>query len=303
MATRTTTRGSGGKTAKSSPNPKKKSQSAAAASRSSASSRGAKKKRRADSSGGEGGGLFGRLCWAALFVALTWASCEVASLPSSQAIAALGGRFPQKTSLMRTREREAARRGAPLELIHKPVAFEAMSPLLVQALVASEDARFFQHEGVDWREVQAAVKQSAETGARLRGASTLTQQLAKNLFLSERRSPLRKLKELWITRALESAHSKERLLALYLNSVEWGDGVFGAEAAAEVWFGKTARTVSLGEAAALVAMLPNPRRIGPSAHEEWQKRTDRVLRRLTAEGKVTRQAAAQAAGELARMVF
>jgi monofunctional biosynthetic peptidoglycan transglycosylase len=241
--------------------------------------------------------MIGRLLWTAFFVALTWVSCEVTTLPSASAISELGDRFPAQTALMRTRQRDAK------ALLHKPIGIEAMSPFLVQALIASEDARFFQHEGVDWREMQAAVKQSAQTGTRLRGASTLTQQLAKNLFLSERRSPVRKLKELWIARKLEESLTKERLLALYLNSVEWGDGVFGAEAAAQVWFGKTAKALSLGEAAALVAMLPNPRHIGPSAHEEWRTRTARVLKRLTDEGKVTRQAAAQAKDELDRMVF
>lgn len=245
----------------------------------------------------------GRLLCISFFVALTWVSCEVATLPSVTAISELSERFPAQTALMRTRQREARHHGIELEVLHRPVGLDAVNPLLVQALIASEDARFFQHEGVDWSEMEAAVKQSVKTGTRLRGASTLTQQLAKNLFLSERRSPLRKLKELWIARKLEQMHSKERLLALYLNSVEWGDGVFGAEAAAQVWFGKAAKAVSLGEAAALVAMLPNPRRIGPSAHEEWQRRTERVLKRLTAEGKATPKAAAQAADELARMIF
>lgn len=247
--------------------------------------------------------MVGRLFGAVFLAALTWLSCEISSLPSREEIARLGASFPRETALMRARQREARREGADLETIHDPVEFEAMSPLIVLALIASEDARFFSHRGIDWREMKAAVRQSAQEGTRLRGASTLTQQLAKNLYLSERRTPLRKLEEMWITRKLEQVHSKERLLALYLNSVEWGDGVFGVEAAARVWFGKTARDVTLGEAAALVAMLPNPRRIGPSAHDEWRKRTDRVLRRLTAEGKVSRKSAAQAAAELDGMIF
>lgn len=299
MATRTTAP-RGAKSPKSSAASK-----GARADKSSRSARGASssKRARAGRAGGTPGSLPGRLGFALFFVALTWLSCEVSSLPSSAEIAQLDRQFPEQTALMRARQREARRAGADLEVIHRPVAFSEMSPLLVQALIASEDARFFEHQGIDWRELWAAVGQSVQQGARLRGASTLTQQLAKNLFLSERRSPWRKLKELWIARALERALGKERLLALYLNSVEWGDGVFGAEAAAQVWFGKAASALTLGEAAALVAMLPNPRRIGPAAHEAWQQRTDRVLRRLTAEGKVSRRAAAQAAGELARMIF
>lgn len=292
MATRTSTKSRSGKGAKGATTRK-------SSGKSTGSRRGAGKK----ASQTEESGVLGSLMCGLLFVALTWGSCEIASMPSREEIAELGKRFPQKTALMRAREREARRQGTDLEMLHEPVEFSAISPRIIDALVASEDARFFSHEGVDWREMKAAVEQSAKEGTRLRGASTLTQQLAKNLYLSERRSPVRKLKELWITRDLEQAHSKERLLALYLNSVEWGDGVFGVQAASRVWFGKRASEVTLGEAAALVAMLPNPRRIGPSAHESWKKRTDRVLRRLTAEGKVTQKAADQAAAELARMVF
>lgn len=239
----------------------------------------------------------------AIIAFLAMASCTVSSLPSSSDIARLDKHFPETTSLMEARKREASREGVELNLRHTPVAYEEISPFLVNALVASEDARFFTHEGVDWKEMEAAVKESARTGKRLRGASTLTQQLAKNLYLSERRSPVRKLKELWITRQLEAQLSKERLIAIYLNSVEWGDGVFGAEAASQVWFGKPAKKLDLGEAAALVAMLPNPRRIGPNSYEEWHRRTARVMKRLVAEGKVTRKAADQATAQLDAMVF
>lgn len=286
MATRTTKAG-GKKTA-----PKK-----AAGASGKSGSRGAQKKKQAPE------GILSSLIYAAVFLVLTAASCSAASLPSDGRISALAKEFPATTSLMESRKREAAREGVSLEVIHKPVPLERISPFLINALVASEDARFFKHEGVDWKEMEAAVKESAKTGRRLRGASTLTQQLAKNLFLSERRSPVRKLQELWITRKLEQHLSKDRLLAVYLNSVEWGDGVFGVEAASQVWFGKSASDVTLGEAAALVAMLPNPRRIGPGAYDEWHRRTARVLKRLLAEGKVTRQAAAKASEELERMVF
>ena len=167
--------------------------------------------------------------------------------------------------------------------------------------MATEDARFFQHEGVDWTQVEQAALESARTGKRLRGASTISQQLAKNLYLSERRSPVRKLRELWITRRLEENLTKERLLAIYLNSVEWGDGIFGAQAAAQRWYGKTAAHLSIAEAASLVAMLPNPRRIGPRDRREWRLRTEHVLKRLTDEGKITARAAKDAERELNAM--
>lgn len=137
-----------------------------------------------------------------------------------------------------------------------------ISPHLRRAVLASEDDRFYLHFGFDLKEIENAMERARE-GGRLRGASTITQQVAKNLFLWEGRSFIRKGLEAYLTIVLEICVTKERILDLYLNMAEWGDGVFGAEMAARTAFGKSARSLSPGEAARLAAVLPAPRRWSP----------------------------------------
>lgn len=137
-----------------------------------------------------------------------------------------------------------------------------LSPHLRRAVLASEDDRFYLHFGFDLEEIQNAMER-AKRGRRLRGASTITQQVAKNLFLWEGRSFVRKGYEAYLTMVLEICLSKERVLDLYLNLAEWGDGVFGAEMAARTHFGKSAKTLTRDEAARLAAVLPAPRRWSP----------------------------------------
>lgn len=135
----------------------------------------------------------------------------------------------------------------------------AISPHLRRAVLAAEDDRFYLHYGFDFEEIGRAIEAS-QRGGRLRGASTITQQVAKNLFLWEGRSFIRKGAEAWITLVLEVCLSKDRLLDIYLNLAEWGDGVFGAEMAARTHFRKSARSLTREEAARLAAILPAPRR-------------------------------------------
>ena len=127
----------------------------------------------------------------------------------------------------------------------------------------AEDAAFFQHEGLDYDEIREAIKINTEKMEFARGASTITQQLAKNLYLSPSRNPVRKLKELLLTVALERHLSKRRIFEIYLNVIEWGDGVYGAEAAARTYYGKSCSDLSDEEAAALAAVIINPRRYSP----------------------------------------
>ncbi|MGI5865132.1 MAG: monofunctional biosynthetic peptidoglycan transglycosylase [Myxococcales bacterium] len=212
-----------------------------------------------------------------------WAGYEVWTLPSGEELRALESKTPAETALMRARKNEALEEGRPARFARRVVRSSQIAPVVLAALVASEDARFFEHQGFDLRQVHAAVRASVFEGKRLRGASTLTQQLAKNLYLSESRSVLRKLKELWIAWRMEQTLSKRRILELYLNVVEWGDGVFGVEAAAWAHLGKSASQVDLAEAAALVAMLPNPRRIGPRNPRVLYRRALHVLERIENE--------------------
>lgn len=139
----------------------------------------------------------------------------------------------------------------------------AIAPALRRAVLAAEDARFYSHRGFDFVEIEAALDRKAR-GGRLRGASTITQQVAKNLFLWEGRSFVRKGLEAWCTVALEVVVPKDRILDLYLNLAEWGDGTFGAEAASRRWFGTTAKGLTADQAARLAAVLPAPRRWTPT---------------------------------------
>jgi monofunctional biosynthetic peptidoglycan transglycosylase len=139
------------------------------------------------------------------------------------------------------------------------VDYARVSPNLKRAVIASEDARFLSHDGVDWEAMEKAYEENLRRGRTTHGGSTISQQLAKNLFLSARRSYLRKVEEILITFMIEAAWDKRRILEVYLNVVEWGDGVYGAESAARHYFGVPASALDEDEAARLAAMLPSPR--------------------------------------------
>ena len=202
---------------------------------------------------------WGRVALVALLGLAAVVGAFFLSLPSVEPLRA--GPAPV-TAMMAARFEESAKAGRAARHNQHWVRLESISPLLREAVVNSEDARFFDHEGVDVVETQAALERAVQQGHLGRGASTLTQQLAKNLWLGEERSLLRKVKEAVLARRLE-ALGKERVLELYLNVVEWGDGIYGADAAARVWFGKPALQLRAEEAAILAAMLPAPRRRNP----------------------------------------
>lgn len=144
-------------------------------------------------------------------------------------------------------------------LKHKWVPYKSISNNLKRALIVSEDARFVDHEGFDWEGIALAYEKNLKKGKIVAGGSTISQQLAKNLFLSTKRTPWRKAEEALITLMLEGVMSKQRIFEIYLNVIEWGNGVFGAEAAARHYFGVSAAELSPEQAARLAAMVPNPR--------------------------------------------
>ena len=171
---------------------------------------------------------------------------------------------PRSTAFMDLRAAEARQAGAAPQNLQVWAPYESISPSLRKAVLVTEDAAFWQHDGVDYVEVRAALARGWASGQLPRGASTITQQLAKNLYLSPSRNPYRKLAELFITRRLEAELTKRRILELYLNAIEWGDGIWGAEAAARVYFGASASTVSATQAALLAGAIINPRLYSPA---------------------------------------
>jgi monofunctional glycosyltransferase len=195
-----------------------------------------------------------------ILLLVVWLGYEVITYPN---VALLARENPKSTAWMEMREREAQNEGK------KPRHFQIWKPLnsvsanLKNAVLIAEDAAFFQHEGLDYNEIREAIKINAEKMEFARGASTITQQLAKNLYLSPSKNPLRKIKELLLTFSLERHLTKKRIFEIYLNVIEWGNGIYGAEAAARTYYGKSCSELSDQEAAALAAVIINPRRYSP----------------------------------------
>jgi monofunctional biosynthetic peptidoglycan transglycosylase len=205
-------------------------------------------------------------------LALTW----LITLPD---VGTLARQNPTSTALMESRLAKASRQGltAPRQWIWVPLG--RISLHLQRAVIAAEDASFFIHDGFDWEGIKDAAIENIETGEMKRGGSTITQQLAKNLYLSSERSLFRKAREALITRSLERHLTKERILELYLNVAEWGRGVYGAEAAARHHFGKSAHELTADEAAWLAAILPSPQRYDPIRKTTaLTRRHQRILR-------------------------
>jgi monofunctional biosynthetic peptidoglycan transglycosylase len=166
---------------------------------------------------------------------------------------------PSSSSFMEDRLEIIQEKRPDAELKHKWVNYEKISVHLKRAVIASEDAKFLDHEGFDWEGIQKAYEKNLKKGKIVAGGSTISQQLAKNLFLSTKRTPWRKAQEAVITLMLEKILTKRRILEIYLNVIEWGNGVFGAEAAARHYYKTSASKLSVGQAARLAAMIPNPR--------------------------------------------
>jgi monofunctional biosynthetic peptidoglycan transglycosylase len=185
----------------------------------------------------------------------------------------LATRNPTRTAFMDLRAREAAREGRSLRHVYRWVRYSRISQNLKRAVLVAEDDAFWDHEGVDLDQLRQSIEINLERGRAVRGASTITQQLAKNLYLSPSRDPLRKLRELIIARRLEAALPKARILEIYLNVIEWGDGLWGAEAAARTYFGIPASALSREQSALLAAAIVNPRLLNPA------RPTTRLLRR------------------------
>src|SRR3954471_7141759 len=190
---------------------------------------------------------------------------------------------PDSTAFMRLREREAHAQGKPVAKDQRWVPYARISQNLKRAVIVTEDSAYWQHDGVDYDQLRESMETNWERGEFARGASTITQQLAKNLYLDPVKNPLRKVRELLITRRLEVELSKQRILEIYLNVIEWGDGVWGADAAARRYFRKPAADLTPPEAALLAAAIANPHLMDPGhPTARLRRRQQMIMRRMGA---------------------
>lgn len=182
---------------------------------------------------------------------------------------------PPKTAFMEYREQEWRKRGKKIKVFQVWIPLSRISPFLVKAVLIGEDDKFWDHEGFDYDSLMKAIEKDLEAGRFKFGGSTISQQLVKNLYFSPSKTFWRKIPEAILTWKMERVLSKRRILELYLNVVEWGEGIFGAEAAARYYFHESASDLTPLEAAKLAAVLPNPRKYAPTGQQRY------VLRRAS----------------------
>jgi monofunctional biosynthetic peptidoglycan transglycosylase len=190
---------------------------------------------------------------------------------------------PGRSAFMEARLEDLQSKKPQTALKHIWVPYNHISVHLKHALIAAEDARFLEHEGFDWEGIQQAYEKNLQKGKVVAGGSTISQQLAKNLFLSGTRTPWRKAEEAVITLMLEHMMDKRRILEIYLNIIEWGNGIFGAEAAARHYYDVSASALSMEQAARLAAMVPKPRFYDRNRNTPWlNRKTGIILERMNA---------------------
>lgn len=183
---------------------------------------------------------------------------------------------PIPTAFMEYRKNQWAEKNRNKEIRQKWVSIDQISPNVVKAVLIGEDDGFWKHDGFDVKGMENAIERSIEKGT-LAGGSTISQQLSKNLYLTPSKNPVRKLKEAIITWRIEKTLSKRRILEIYLNVAEWGDGIFGIEAAARHYYHKSAKHLSAHEASRLAAVLPNPIKYNPTGNQSYVKNRARII--------------------------
>jgi len=202
-------------------------------------------------------------------------------------VSMLKKKHPKKTAIMEYREREWQRQGINKKIKYKWVPLSKISPYVIKAVIIAEDDKFWSHEGFDFEAIEKAIKKDIKKKMFKAGGSTISQQLAKNLYLSLSKNPVRKLKEAVITWRIERNLSKRKIIELYLNIAEWGDGLFGIEVAAQHYFGKHASSLTAEEAARLAAVLPNPKRYSPTGKTRYVvNRSARIYKIMIRRGIV-----------------
>ncbi|MRR17660.1 MAG: monofunctional biosynthetic peptidoglycan transglycosylase [Deltaproteobacteria bacterium] len=194
---------------------------------------------------------------------------------------------PGKTAFMEYREDVWQAKGIKKKIATSWVPLNQISPYVVKAVIIAEDDKFWSHEGFDFEAIQKALEKDIKKKTFKAGGSTISQQLAKNLYLSPAKNPIRKIKEAILTWRIERQLSKRRIMELYLNVAEWGDGMFGVGAAARRYYGKSAGSLGPREAAELAAALPNPRRFNPDKNSRYaSSRAERIYQIMVRRGIV-----------------
>jgi monofunctional glycosyltransferase len=194
---------------------------------------------------------------------------------------------PKKTSFMEYREKEWQSQGKKKKIVQQWVPLSQIPPYVIKAVLIAEDDKFWSHEGFDYEAMQKAIEKDIKKRKFALGGSTISQQLAKNLYLTPSKNPVRKIKEAILTWRLERNLSKRRIIELYLNCVEWGDGLFGIETAARHYFSKDVSELTAQEAARLAAVLPNPIRFNPTGTSKYvESRADRIYEIMVRRGVV-----------------
>lgn len=191
-------------------------------------------------------------------------------------IAALKNERPIPTAFMEYRESQWADENRDMRLTQKWVSMDKISPNIIKAVLIGEDDGFWKHDGFDVKGMENAIERSIKKKT-LAGGSTISQQLSKNLYLSPSKNPVRKIKEAIITWRIEKTLSKRRILEIYLNVAEWGDGIFGIEAAARHYYHKSAKNLTANEASRLAAVLPNPIKYNPTGNQKYVKNRARII--------------------------
>lgn len=224
--------------------------------------------------------------WFIVFLVLVTAGVFLGLL-STPNLTRLKKENPGKTAFMKYREEEWKKKGKKHRIQQKWVPLSKISPYLVKAILIAEDDKFWLHQGFDYEAIQKALEKDLRAKRFKWGGSTITQQLARNLYLSPEKSLIRKTAEAWITWRMERVLDKKRILELYLNVVEFGEGIFGAEAAAQHYFGKRSFDLSPEEAARLASILPNPRRYRPTGNQPYvTSRANQILEIMVKRGIV-----------------
>ncbi|MDP3266473.1 MAG: monofunctional biosynthetic peptidoglycan transglycosylase [Sulfuricurvum sp.] len=217
--------------------------------------------------------------WKITLILLILGAVDVARYFVYPDIDALKEVRPIPTAFMQYRENEWADKNRDMQITHKWVSMSNISPNIIKAVLIGEDDGFWKHDGFDVKGMENALERSIKKGT-LAGGSTISQQLSKNLYLSPSKNPVRKIKEAILTWRIEKKLSKRRILEIYLNVAEWGDGIFGIEAAARHYYHKSAKNLTALEASRLAAVLPNPIRYNPTGSQKYVKNRSRIILKI-----------------------